>query len=250
MNDQPSILLVDDHLDLLLMIATALESQGYRVLTAQDGQEGLEILQMCPVDVIIADIAMPRLNGYQLYEEIRHNPAWTAIPFIFLTARAMDSDIRYGKALGADDYLVKPINMKDLLAVVKGKVLRVKQLRQLQQVPANRGDFPLEFQPEIVQAGALKLDTGRRLVWFHNHEIRLSVREFCFLEMLTRHANQAVPTRTLIEAAYELDNDAVEAGVLARSLIRSIRRKLGYGAGEKGCIENVRGAGYKLIPPL
>lgn len=250
MNDQPSILLIDDHDDLLVLITCALKAQGYRVLTAHDGQEGLEILQTCPVDLIIADIAMPRLNGYQLYDQVRHNPAWIAIPFVFLTARAMDSDVRYGKELGADDYLIKPIEMKDLLAVVKGKMLRVRQLRQMQHAAAERAEFPSELSAEIIQAGALKIDTGRRLVRFHNREIRLSVREFSLLERLARQANQAVPTQELICAAHGLDLDEFEAGVLARSLVRTIRRKLGYGAGERGCIENVRGTGYRLVPPF
>jgi CheY-like chemotaxis protein len=103
-----SILIVDDQLTLRDNVKQLLEETGYRALTASDGVEALAVLQSQPVDLILADIAMPRMNGYQLYERARENPQWVKIPFIFLTARTLDSDIRYGKQLGVDDYLVKP----------------------------------------------------------------------------------------------------------------------------------------------
>ena len=117
-----TILVVDDQPDLLENISLTLESAGHQVLTAGDGVEALAVLQSQPVDLILADIAMPRMNGYQLYERVRENVQWVAIPFLFLTARAMDSDIRYGKELGSDDYLIKPIQPEDLLAAVQGRL--------------------------------------------------------------------------------------------------------------------------------
>ena len=123
-----SILVVDDQPVLLENIRLALESTGNRVWTAEDGIEALAILRKERMDLILADIAMPRMNGYQLYERVRGNPRWVTIPFIFLTARALDSDIRYGKEMGVDDYLTKPIQPEDLLAAVHGKLRRARQL--------------------------------------------------------------------------------------------------------------------------
>ena len=117
-----SILVVDDHVELLENIELTLEAAGYRVLTARDGMEALEVLRSQPVSLVLADIAMPCMNGYQLYDRIRANPQWVTIPFVFLTARALDSDVRYGKELGADDYLTKPMQPEDLLAAVQGRL--------------------------------------------------------------------------------------------------------------------------------
>jgi len=113
MDSTISILVVDDEPDLLDNISLALEAEDYQVFTANNGSEALEILAAQPVNLILADIAMPDMNGYQLYQQVRQNSAWVLIPFIFLTARTMDSDIRYGKELGVDDYLTKPIRTKE-----------------------------------------------------------------------------------------------------------------------------------------
>ncbi len=105
-----AILTVDDQQELLDSIALTLRAAGYTVLAVSDGFDALEVLAFAQrVDLILADIAMRRMNGYQFYQQVRENRAWVAIPFLFLTARAMDSDIRYGKELGVDDYLTKPI---------------------------------------------------------------------------------------------------------------------------------------------
>jgi DNA-binding response OmpR family regulator len=125
-----SILVVDDEPNFLDNIRLALEAEGYRVLSAGNGVEALAVLHSQSVDLILADIGMPDMNGYQLYERVRERPQWLTIPFVFLTARKLDSDIRYGKELGVDGYLTKPIRAADLLAVVRGKLRRAQQLVQ------------------------------------------------------------------------------------------------------------------------
>lgn len=126
-----SILVVDDQPTLLESVEFTLQATGYSVLTAKDGVEALTMLQSQTVDLILADIVMPRLNGYQLYERVRQNPEWVAIPFMFLTGLNLDNDIRYGKELGVDDYLTKPIQPEDLLAAIQGKLRRAQQLALL-----------------------------------------------------------------------------------------------------------------------
>jgi DNA-binding response OmpR family regulator len=143
---ETSILLVDDQPEILENLSMAVEAAGYQVLTANDGYEALTILQDQPVSLILADIAMPKMNGYQLYERVRENPQWVMIPFLFLTARALDSDIRYGKELGVDDYLTKPIDVEDLLAAVQGKLRRVEQLVAANWAGDSGGSRPNTFQ--------------------------------------------------------------------------------------------------------
>lgn len=243
-----TILVVDDQPEIVENLALILESEGFYVLTAGDGLQALAAMQSQPVDLIVADIAMPRMNGYQLYERVRENPRWVVVPFLFLTARAMDSDIRYGKELGVDDYLTKPIQPEDLLAAVQGRLRRARQLGQI-TAPATTAPQPAAPAAGPLQLGRLRLDTRQHRVWLDEELVKLSAREFVLLEYLARRAQQVVTPEELIQATHELQTDALEAGVLLRPLVRSLRRKLGYRAGEAGCIENVRGVGYRFTPP-
>lgn len=253
MNERPAVILVvDDNLELLKLIKRMLRATNYQVLTVTDGVEALEVLQTQPVDLILADIAMPGMNGYQLYERIRQNPDWLVIPFIFLTARALDSDIRYGKELGVDDYLTKPIQPEDLLAVIQGKLRRAQQLTQPEDTIASAAQ---SSAPTISGAssrlilGQLQIEPGQHRAWLAGQPLSLSAREFILLEYMAQRVNQLLTPQELIKITHEIDVDPEEAGNLLRPLIRSLRRKLGYSTGEMGMIETVRSVGYRLITP-
>lgn len=244
MKANATILVVDDHVAVLESMAVTLEAEGYQVLTAVDGVEALSILESQPADLILADIAMPRMNGYQLLERVRANPAWVAMPFLFLTARAMDSDVRYGKELGVDDYLTKPIEPEDVIAAVHGKLLRG---RQLSGAAGARGRTEGR-ESQVLDLGRLRIDASQHRVWMDDRPVRLSAREFMVLDYLARRSRQVVTPEELIRVTHGLDTNRVEAGTLLRPLVRSVRRKLGYSVGELGCIETVRGVGYLLNP--
>jgi DNA-binding response OmpR family regulator len=228
-----------------------LEAAGYEVLTARDGVEAMSILESRSVDLILADIAMPRMNGYQLFQHVIGNPEWMAIPFVFVTGRAMDSDVRYGKAMGVDDYLTKPVDPRDLLAAVRGKLRQAKRLAQA-AVSVNHvrptPHRPTEG-PDVLVLGELRISSDQYRVWMAGKRIELSTREFGLLEHLARQAEKVVSHEELVKVTHDLDTDRQEAGRLLRPLIRSLRRKLGYPTGDLGCIENVRGVGYMLLPP-
>jgi DNA-binding response OmpR family regulator len=240
-----TLLVADDQPELQAMLSLTLESAGFHVLRAGDGIEALAILQAQAVDLILADIAMPRMNGYQLHQRVRENPHWLAIPFIFLTARSLDSDIRYGKELGVDDYLTKPIEPEDLLAAVQGRLRRASQLAHLLVSQAT----PAPSDQRSISVGRLRIDAGQHRAWMDGQLLDLSAREFTLLEYLARRADTMVSPQELIRVTHGLETDDVEAGSLLRPMIRSLRRKLGYAVGEMGCIENVRGVGYRLIVP-
>jgi DNA-binding response OmpR family regulator len=242
------ILVVDDDPELLSVIKMFLETEGYLVYAAADGFEALKFLQTQLVDLILADIAMPGMNGYQLFERVRENPQWALIPFLFLTARAMDSDIRFGKELGVDDYLVKPMKTQDLRASVKGKLKRAAFLRDIVNQPEQRP--PESKEPEIIWCGSLLIKPSQYQVWLDNEKIDLSPKEFSLLEQLAKCPRQAQTHQELVEVTHGFSTDAQDASQLLRPLIRTLRRKLGYEAGDMGCIENIRGVGYKFIPPI
>ena len=242
-----TILIVDDQPELRDGLGLTLSAFGYHTLVAADGYAALDLLQQQPVHLILADIGMPRMNGYQLYERVCADPRWLRIPFIFLTARGMDSDIRYGKELGVDDYLVKPVEPEDLLAVVAGRLRKAAQLAQV--LPQNAQYEASDPESDDHQLGKLRMSTRQRRVWMGDQEIDLSAREFDLLDHLLRHAGEVVTLRDMVRVSHNIEVNEIEAGALMRPVMRLLRRKLGYNAGELGCIENVRGVGYRLIEP-
>jgi len=130
---KPLILVVEDNLDLLYTLNLLLESNNYKPIAAKNGKEALEILsslEKAP-DIIISDIMMPEMDGYEFFRAISNEPRWNRIPFLFLSARTTPKDIRFGKLLGADDYLTKPFDEKDLLAILSGRIARNRRVDAL-----------------------------------------------------------------------------------------------------------------------
>jgi DNA-binding response OmpR family regulator len=244
-NAPDTILLVDDNPSLLEQLGMRLESAGYRVLQAQDGIEALDILSGDSVDLILADIAMPRLNGYQLIQRVRANPVWIGIPIVVLTARTLDSDIRFGKELGVDDYLSKPVHPEDLLAVVRGKILRARQLN---------GAYPKNGQPapirqNMITIGDLKIDADQHRVTRGGEIVPLSAREFKLLHTMAKKPGCVLSPVELVATTHGFQADTTEASAIIRPMVRTLRRKLGFNTGDRGCVENVRGVGYRLLFP-
>ena len=130
---KPLILVVEDNVDLLYNLNLLLESNNYKPITAKNGKEALEILSNLEEipEVIISDIMMPEMDGYEFFRVISNNPHWNRIPFLFLSARTTPKNIRLGKLLGVDDYLTKPFNEKDLLAILSGRIARNKRINAL-----------------------------------------------------------------------------------------------------------------------
>lgn len=139
-----TILVIEDHADMRRNIATILEMENFTVVTAADGREGLEQARRRRPDVILCDVMMSELDGYGVLAELRKDAAFAAIPFIFLTAKGEQRDVRTGMNLGADDYLSKPVTASDLLATIDARLQR----RAAQPVAPFRPDFtnatPLE----------------------------------------------------------------------------------------------------------
>jgi putative nucleotidyltransferase with HDIG domain len=126
---QEIILIAEDNSVLRLALEEMLSLEGFVVMAAQNGVEALSHMEMLTPDLIISDIAMPEMDGYALFERVRSHPDWLSIPFIFLTARGTKDDILTGKDLGAEDYLVKPLNRIELLTAVRSRLDRSRQLK-------------------------------------------------------------------------------------------------------------------------
>ncbi len=132
MSGKGTILIVEDDLHLLEGLREILEIHGYDVWTSADGQVALELLQQqaAPPDLILSDIMMPRMDGYEFFQAVRANPAWVKIPFIFLTAKGERDDVMLGKGMGSDDYIVKPFEAQELLTIVDAKLRRIREVGQ------------------------------------------------------------------------------------------------------------------------
>lgn len=137
-----TILFVDDNPALLRSVERLLRLEGFGVLLAADGDEALQQLEAStePPDLIISDISMPKMDGFSFFEEVRRREAWIGIPFLFLTARDQIDDLKRGYSLGADDYLVKPLDQDRLLMIVRGKLKRRDELLSHIQVQQNALD--------------------------------------------------------------------------------------------------------------
>lgn len=136
--DEPRILVVEDHELLRVAIQTILEAEGWSVLSAGDGLEGLEVMsQVCP-DLILADIMMPRMDGLAFYGAVRARREWMAIPFIFLTAKTSREDALKGMELGAEDYITKPFEPEELVVAVRARLKRAEALRAVTEAEFDR----------------------------------------------------------------------------------------------------------------
>ncbi|UCC65260.1 MAG: hybrid sensor histidine kinase/response regulator [Anaerolineae bacterium] len=130
---QATILLVEDEPPILEGMSRALKKAGYDVLTATNGEAGLARLDETTPDLIVADIMMPVMDGYEFYNTLRANPRWELVPFIFATARGEVEHVREGKRMGVDDYLTKPFEIEDLLVAVEAKLRRARRIQQATQ---------------------------------------------------------------------------------------------------------------------
>ncbi len=160
---KPLILVVEDNPDIQTYVRVLLEHNDTRVITADNGEDGLKVLSETTEipDLIISDINMPKMDGYEFFKVVSEDDRLLRIPFIFLSAFASPEDIRLGKLLGVDDYLTKPINEDDLLAVVAGKISRN---RRFKAVNFHLQDLLKSIVPKCMDAEAQNSQTGLLLV--------------------------------------------------------------------------------------
>jgi two-component system OmpR family response regulator len=216
-------LVVEDHAKLASLIHRGLSEEGYAVDVAPDGPQALVRATATEYDVIVLDVMLPGLDGFEVCRRLREQTVQT--PVLMLTARDGVDDRIAGLDLGADDYLTKPFAFDELLA----------RLRAL----ARRG--AIERTP-VLEVGPLRLDPRTKQVWRDGEEVELSAKEFALLETFMRHPGQVLSRFELLEHAwdfaYENKSNVVDV------YVRYLRRKLG-----RSTIETVRGAGYRLPRP-
>ncbi|WP_029215226.1 response regulator transcription factor [Kallotenue papyrolyticum] len=226
-----TILLVEDERVLADTLRYNLEQQGYTVLTAGDGVQALATARQQSPDLIILDVMLPRLDGFSVCRILRGE---SDVPIIMLTARQDEIDRIAGLEFGADDYVVKPFSLGELLARVRAI------LRRGRQDPLNRR--------EVLQAGELRVDTGSRRVWRGQQELTLSAKEFDLLACLMRHRGLALSRDLLLERVWGYDflGDSRTVDVH----VRWLREKIEPDPSQPIYIHTVRGTGYRFEAPV
>lgn len=224
------VLLVEDEQTLAMIIKDTLEGQGFLIHTAVDGEEGLRLFFDLRPDVLVADVMMPRMDGFEMVRRIRQTDRHT--PVLFLTARSAVNDVVEGFELGANDYLKKPFGMQELIVRIKALVGRACTYTP-----------PAESEQILYEIGRYQLDTRRQLLLYEGTEQELSHREAGILRLLCQNRNCVVNMRDIL-----LDLWGDDSFFNQRSLhvfITKLRHKLAKDDHIR--IINVRGIGYKLI---
>lgn len=222
------ILLVDDEKDIVEFLKYNLEQEGFEVITAFDGIQALDKLNEDP-ELIILDIMMPRLNGYDTVKKIKSIEKYNHIPIIFLTAKSGEVDEILGLDLGADDYIQKPISPKKLVARVKSNLRKTEAATEEKVLPQLLKIGPLIINRETYR---IKIDGVEKI---------FPRKEFELLYFLANHPGRVFNREALLKDVWGVDVYVVDRTVDVH--IRKVREKLG---GYADIIETVKGVGYKF----
>ena len=223
----PTILLVEDEPSLALIVKDSLESRGFRVDFAADGEAGLaQFRRQCP-DIVVADVMMPRLDGFALAQQIRRENA--AVPILFLTARSQTADVVQGFELGGNDYLKKPFSMDELIVRIRALLVRLPAAAPAPAGPLTIGRYLFDHPKQKLRLGL--------------HETDLTNRESELLKRLHDQRNQVLERTTVLRELW--GDDSFFNGRSLDVFITRLRRCLKDDPQVQ--IVNIRGIGYKLI---
>ena len=226
--NNPLIVVVEDEQAIQDVIAYNLRREGYEVLLAGHGNEGLALIQSKRPALVILDLMLPGIDGLSICQQLRADAKTRSIPLMILSAKEEESDIVIGLSLGADDYLAKPFSPREMLARVKALLRRANNSRSVAD--------------DYIQVGPLAIDLSRFEAKLSGQPLKLTATEFKLLAELAGHPGRALTREHLLNRAV---GDAVV--VVDRNIdvhIRSVRKKLGDQA---AMIETVRGLGYRFV---
>lgn len=223
------ILVVDDDKQIVRLVSSYLEQAGYIVLTAYDGEDAMRIIRHERPDLIVLDLMLPKRDGYEITKWLRADPSLAATPILMLTARVEDSDKILGLELGADDYLTKPFNPREVVARVRA-ILR----RAVLGVAT----------PRVLQVGDLKLDVDRHAVTLAGRVVDVTPTEFALLKTLMENPNHVFTRGELVEKALGYAYEGLDRTV--DSHIKNLRKKIEDDPSEPRYIETVFGVGYRM----
>ena len=219
------ILVIDDEPKVARLARDYLEKNGFRVVTAADGQSALTVARREKPDLIILDLMLPQIDGREVCRILRRE---SDVPIIMLTALSEEIDQVTGLEIGADDYITKPFSVRTLVARVRALLRRT------------RGDIKA---PSIIRVGKLEIDLDKHLVTFNDNPIKLTPNEFKLLQILASRPGQTLTREQLLD---DLHGAASSMDRSVDSHIKNLRKKLEATSG-RSMIETVYGIGYRFI---
>lgn len=227
-----TIALVDDDRNIITSVSILLESEGYKVRSYRDGEEGLNGIVSDPPDLVVLDIKMPRMDGMEMLGQLRKD---SQIPVIFLTSKDDEIDELLGLRMGADDFIRKPFSQRLLLERIRVLIRRQDMMRK--QVEGSNAT------EDVMHRGPLLLDAGRHLCAWKKEHVNLTVTEFLIVESLARHPGHVKSRDQLIDAAYGehiyVDDRTID------SHIKRVRKKFKLVDDDFNQIETLYGVGYR-----
>ncbi len=223
------ILVVDDDRQIVRLVRSYLEQNGFETLAAYEGTEALHLIRAEKPDLVVLDLMLPGLDGWEITRRVRSDPTIHATPIIMLTARVEDTDRIVGLEMGADDYIPKPFNPREVVARVRAVLRRA----QGDSRPANS-----------LQVGPIRMDLDRHQVMVDGRTLDLTPTEFDLLRLLMSYPERAFTRMEMIDQALGYAYDGMERTI--DSHIKNLRKKLGIPKDQPGYIETVYGVGYRL----
>jgi two-component system alkaline phosphatase synthesis response regulator PhoP len=223
------ILVVDDDRQIVRLVSSYLEDAGFLTLAAHDGDTAMHALRAERPDLVVLDIGLPGRDGLDITRWLRADPHLANIPILMLTARVEDVDKIVGLEMGADDYLTKPFNPREVLA-------RVRAILRRATVNANL--------PHIVQVGELRLDIDRHLLSVRGAAVDLTPTEFSILQTLMENPDHAFTRSELIEKALGYTYEGMERTL--DSHVKNLRKKIELDPAQPRYLETVFGVGYRF----
>lgn len=224
----PRILVVEDERDIAALVAYHLTKDGYRVRTAEGGQEALEAIAAEKPDLVILDLMLPGFSGYEVLLEMRRRPEMSDVPVVVLTARRDEADRVKGLELGADDYVTKPFSPREL-------VLRVSAVLRRAQSPAVAGGG------RTLRSGPITVDLNALRVTLRDDELDLTPTEYRLLVTLMERRGRVQSRQQLLETAWD-----IHARIETRTVDMHVQRLRAKLRDQGGLIETVRGFGYRF----
>lgn len=229
MPEMPEVLVVDDDVELAELLADLLEQEGFSVDAVHDGQSGLNRATSKPYALVILDVMLPRLSGFEVLTRLRQT---SKVPVLMLTARGEDVDRIVGLEMGADDYLPKPFNPRELVA----------RVRAIHRRAANT--LPAAESPASLVVDDLALAPAARRVMIRGEEVKLTTAEYDLLEVLVKAAGTVVSREELARVVLGRKVGAFDRAIDMH--VSNLRRKLGPSRSGSDRIKTVRNAGYIL----
>jgi len=233
-SEQPLVLIVDDEPDLVMPLEYALSREGFRTRTAANATEALRIATEGEApSLVLLDLMLPDLPGTEVFRRLRSNPSTAEVPVIMVTARADEVDRIVGLELGADDYVTKPFNTRELILRARAVIRRANRAPSAPQAAATDG--------ETETFGTLRIDPGAHQLWVSDEEVLLTALEFRLLLALYERRGRVQSRDQLLSGAWDDGITVTERTVDTH--VKRLRRKLGSAA---SYIETIRGVGYRF----